>query len=126
MPEVIEKTQSTTTPKIIDFGAGPFSALMKEQFELVQHVFKLSAEQAEKYSRQLASDLGAIHRSLSFSVKTGKPDKDALRKITMAAKSGKLAPTPSVQVLIATQWISEAGSNNVSWGKTQWSLTPFI
>ena len=124
-PEVSKdaKTQSKTRP---DFGKGNFSTIMSEAYDSAMHLFHLESEKAEKYARQLASDLGAIHASVQFDFKAGKPDKDAFRKIALAGKSGKVTVSPALAVAIATRWIDDAGSNYVSWGKTQWTLSPFV
>ncbi len=125
MSQVIEPIKSTEKA-IISFGEGPFSKLMQHYFDLSQRLLKLSEAKAEKFARQLASDLGAIHKQLKFEVNAGKPNKDMLRKVQMSAKSGLMVIAPSVNVLIALQWMEDAGKNGVSYGHTIWILIPSL
>jgi hypothetical protein len=126
MQAITNDKPEVSQSNIVDFGDGPFSKLMENYFGLSQKLLKLSEAKAEKYARQLASDLGAIHKNLKFDVTAGKPNKDMLRKVGMAGKSGLMVVPPSVNVLIALQWMEDAGKNNVSYGHTTWKLVPSL
>lgn len=126
MPVVESPVKATGEILEVSFGSGPFSKLMGNYFNKAQEVLAFPAPKAEKFARQLGSDLGAINKDMHFDVSAGKPDKDMFRKLSMSAKTGKIRIPPSVEIMVALQWIYDAYKNGVSFQSTKWMLIPAL
>lgn len=106
------------------FGAGRFSPQMESLYESACNLFSMTEAQADKFARQAAADAGDVLRNASASFKVGKANKDGKASITDASKMKGVHLTNALNIVRAIQWAEEAGKNGVSYGFTEWKLTP--
>ena len=119
--ETQQNTQAQVKP---DFGGGKYSALMAEVYKDAQLLFGLSAIQAEKLARQVASELGAFFATANNAqVKIGSISKDGKFKSIKEASSIKNLPaTKALTILKALQFSNDAFKNGVNRIATKWQL----
>lgn len=123
-------TQPVTRSKVVkhkpDFGNGRYTPLMEEIYRDSQGVFGLSEAKAEKLSKQIASDFGAVMSSVSFNlsaVKMGsKLSKDGKLTIGEAASKVKnVTITNALFALRALKYAGDAGQNGFLFNDTEWA-----
>jgi hypothetical protein len=113
---------SATTEKVIEWGAGRYSALAFESFKDAKRLFKLTPEAAERLARQIASDFGAAMRKESDSPKTAiskKRSKDGQVTLKEASKV-KTAETFALMAMRTMAWMNEAVAYGVIPNETEW------
>lgn len=118
--ETAPQTHTNKTNKP-DFGNGRYSAFMQEAFEDAKHIFGLTPEQAEKLSRQMASEFGAIMANSPVKPKVGKPNDDGKVTLGEAVKKVKgVTMTPALSAMRALDYANEAVKNGFSRNSTEW------
>ncbi len=115
-----EQTQQQSSGKP-EFGTGRYSALMQECYDDSQVIFGLPADKAEKLSRRIASEVGAIMQSGVVGIKTGKVSKDGKITISEASKVKGVTMTNTLLSLKALHYAAEAGANGFMWSTTKWN-----
>lgn len=114
-------TDKQTRP---DFGAGRYSSEMGRIYDELIARFGIESAKAEKIARQAGSDAGAAFRNATASIRVGKSSKDGKVTIADASKAKGVTLTNPLALVRALQWIDEAGKNFISYGFTEWKLTP--
>ena len=107
-----------------DFGRGAYSSLMSECYRDAMRVFRLESAQAEKFARQLATELGIIRSTAKVEAWTGKANKDGKVTLYEASKVKGVTMTNTLMAMKALSFANEAGKNGFSCGKTQWAIMP--
>jgi len=117
-----ENQQQTSTKP--DFGNGRYSLLMSEVYEGLMKLFNIPSKVSEKIARQAGSDFGAAMRTAIVEAKISRPTKDAKVTLREGSSLKGISLTNPLSLMRALQWIGEAGKNGVSYGFTNWKLTP--
>lgn len=117
---------STDTKEVSRFGNGRYSALMQECFQDLQKVFRLPEDTAEKVSRAIGSEIGAIMANQHVTIKLGSINKDGKLNIAEAAKIKGVAVTNTLMTLRALQYANEAIKNGFNRNETEWKPIPAL
>jgi len=117
---------SQDTKEVSRFGNGRYSALMQECFQDLQKIFKLEEPVAEKVSRAIGSEVGAIMSNQHVTIKLGSVNKDGKLNIAEASKIKGVAVTNSLMTLRALQYANEAIKNGFNRNETQWTPIPVL
>ena len=131
--------QNTTTPtqeaheahEAPDFGRGRYGSLSREMFKDAQVILGLTATRAEKLTRRVVSDYGAImaRSDVSYTdIKFGKLRKDATySSIKEAAAVIKdVQSTNSLFILQGLAWAAQAGKFGFKHSHTKWALNDLM
>ena len=112
-------------PVKVDFGAGRYSEVMANFYRDLKHVLRVESDKAEKIARQFGSDFGAAMRQSPVSVAVGKPTgKDMKGILSEWAREKGIYITKPMSLFHAIMWIAEAGKHGVSYGNTEWNVSP--
>lgn len=117
---------STDTKEVSRFGNGRYSALMQECFQDLQKVFKLEESVAEKVSKVIGSEIGAIMANQHVTIKLGSVNKDGKLNIAEASKIKGVAITNTLMTLRALQYANEAIKNGFNRNETAWVPIPAL
>lgn len=104
------------------FG-GRYSAEMERLFIESQSVFKLSAQQAERFARQAGADAGLVLNSTKATITVGKGNKDNKGTIKDASSAKNVTLTNALNLVHTLQWLGDAGKHGLSYGHTKWQLS---
>jgi hypothetical protein len=125
MPEVITApVVQTATVSVPEFGNGSYSSLMLECYKDSMRIFKLDSKQAEKFARQVATELGAIRAQGKVEISFGRETKDGKITIYDFSKVKGVTITNTLTAVKALAYANQAGKNGFSSGKTQWAIMP--
>ncbi len=107
-----------------DFGQGRYSVIQMSVFDDGQTILKLSPKAAERLARSIATELGGYFAANGVFAKVGiKQSKTGPINLSEVVKLKGIAQTDNLKVLIALNYIADAGKFNVLWAKTQWVFT---
>ena len=129
METAIETTETKlkNQPAIGDFGAGRYSGLQNEIFSDAQRLFGLDEVQADKLSRYMGRELGAIFAGSTVgydSFKLSKINKDGKMTITEAASKIKGATfSYAVAFLQTLAWANQAVKVGCEIGSVSFTLS---
>ncbi len=114
-----ENKDQSTKP---DFGNGRYSGEMAYYYDAMQSIYGIEPAKAEKITRQIGADAGAVFKDTRATIKVGKANKDNKATIADASKATGVTLTVPLSIVRAIQWAGEAGKNGVSFGHTDWKL----
>ena len=118
-----DKAEKSTKP---DFGNGKYSGLMEIAWHQAMKVYGLTSQVAEKFARQVATELGAAMANEAVKIKLGKVTSGGKISITETSQLKGIIVTNTILAYKGLLWSAEAGKNGISHGDTSWEVIPQI
>lgn len=117
MPENTINT-TTTTEQVVhslpDFGHGRYTSLMCECYRDARRILNASPEFAEKWARDVASEIGRHNAMVSVTI--GKPNKDGAVTIREASRIKGVPMTNNIALLRLVGQLNELQSASIHHG----------
>lgn len=116
-------TGTVETEQVRLFGNGAYSKMAYDFYCNAGKRFQIPAKSLLVIAKQFVSDIGAFMAKQDRSVKLGKLTKDGKLNMREIVKAKGCTATKPMMLGRALEWMDEAESNGISYGKTEWKLS---